>query len=362
MKEPRGVPKLRRNRLGVWVIRFWHEGRTKQVTLQTRDLAIARAAYERLLPHLKAPSAQNEPTGKRLSEFRREFAWRDAGGTTSGRSYERRARGTAENHAYALKHLERICGDVYLHEINYPLIERFKSYRLQQDGVSRAAINNNLQSLGAAMRDAVKMEYIEKKPAIELYELNQGLPKLLSQDEQARLLRQCEPLSRMDRLIRIALLSGLRPSEIANLLWADVDFSAGLIVVRTTKGRKDRTVPLHPQLREYLARLPRECERVCNGLTYDAVQKWFERNATCTAHVLRHTFASWFVMSGGEITALKEILGHTSMKATMVYAHLVPAHKQREIAKLPCLPSPDATSSHANSPDNGQNARSLSTS
>jgi integrase len=336
------------------VIRFWHEGRTKQVTLQTRDLAIARAAYEHLLPHLKAPSAHNEPTGKRLSEFRREFAWRDAGGTTSGRSYARRARGTAENHAYVLKHFERICGDVYLHEIKYPMIERFKSHRLQHDGVSRATINNNLQSLGAAMREAMKLEYIDTKPTIELYELNQSLPKLLSQDEQARLLHQCEPLSRMDRFMRIALLSGLRPSEVVNLLWVDVDLVAGVIVVRATKGRKDRTVPLHPQLREYLARLPREGDRVCNSLTYDAVQKSFERNATCTAHVLRHTFASWFVMSGGEITALKEILGHASMKATMVYAHLVPAHKQREMAKLPCLPSPDATGTHANSPETAE--------
>jgi site-specific recombinase XerD len=45
----------------------------------------------------------------------------------------------------------------------------------------------------------------------------------------------------------------------------------------------------------------------------------------CT-HVLRHTFASHFMMNGGNILALKEILGHTSLNMTMRYAHLSPEY------------------------------------
>lgn len=44
------------------------------------------------------------------------------------------------------------------------------------------------------------------------------------------------------------------------------------------------------------------------------------------AHVLRHTFASHFVMNGGNILTLQKILGHSSLVMTMRYAHLSPDH------------------------------------
>jgi len=47
----------------------------------------------------------------------------------------------------------------------------------------------------------------------------------------------------------------------------------------------------------------------------------------CT-HVLRHAFASYFMMNGGNILALKEILGHTSLNMTMRYSHLSPEYLQ----------------------------------
>lgn len=44
------------------------------------------------------------------------------------------------------------------------------------------------------------------------------------------------------------------------------------------------------------------------------------------AHVLRHTFASHFMMNGGNILTLQKILGHSSVTVTMRYAHLSPGH------------------------------------
>ncbi|WP_375539619.1 replication initiation factor domain-containing protein [Rugamonas fusca] len=49
-------------------------------------------------------------------------------------------------------------------------------------------------------------------------------------------------------------------------------------------------------------------------------------------HVLRHTFASHFMMNGGNILALQKVLGHSSLQTTMIYAHLSPDHLQE--AKL----------------------------
>ena len=56
-----------------------------------------------------------------------------------------------------------------------------------------------------------------------------------------------------------------------------------------------------------------------------------------TFHDLRHTFASRFVMNGGTLEALKPIMGHSSMDLTLRYAHLSPAHIQKQITVLNSL-------------------------
>lgn len=51
-------------------------------------------------------------------------------------------------------------------------------------------------------------------------------------------------------------------------------------------------------------------------------------------HLLRHTFASHFVMAGGNILALQRILGHSDVKMTMIYAHLAPDFLGQEMERV----------------------------
>ena len=51
-------------------------------------------------------------------------------------------------------------------------------------------------------------------------------------------------------------------------------------------------------------------------------------------HILRHSFASHYVMSGGNILALQKILGHASIEMTLVYAHLAPDFLEGELDRL----------------------------
>lgn len=60
---------------------------------------------------------------------------------------------------------------------------------------------------------------------------------------------------------------------------------------------------------------------------YGAYRSAFKRSglkvpAGQLAHILRHTFASHFIMNGGNIVALQKILGHSSLNITMRYSHL----------------------------------------
>ncbi|PAV02406.1 hypothetical protein CBG25_11100 [Arsenophonus sp. ENCA] len=52
-------------------------------------------------------------------------------------------------------------------------------------------------------------------------------------------------------------------------------------------------------------------------------------------HVLRHTFASHFIMNGGNIIALQQILGHANIQQTMAYAHLAPNYLEFAISFNP---------------------------
>ncbi len=70
-----------------------------------------------------------------------------------------------------------------------------------------------------------------------------------------------------------------------------------------------------------------------------SAQLWKEQASNYLAgqltHVLRHTFASHFMMNGGNILVLQRVLGHTDIKMTMRYAHFAPDHLEDAVKLNP---------------------------
>ncbi|MGH9195303.1 MAG: tyrosine-type recombinase/integrase, partial [Acidimicrobiia bacterium] len=217
--------------------------------------------------------------------------------------YATSPRNTREGMRYALLHLKRICGDLSLDDIGFATIERFKRLRLAE-GKRPNTVNNNLRCLSAALTYAKDLGYVEAKPKIKLVKINRENPRTLSQAEVEGLLRKVVGSS-MERFVRIALHTGLRPGEIIHLPWSEVDFEADLLHVRyggdgATKSRRDRVVPMHRDLRTFLAGLsPRDGLVV--PLSKNQVENWFHRHTTYTAHRLRHTFASRYIQNRGSV-------------------------------------------------------------
>jgi integrase len=158
--------------------------------------------------------------------------------------------------------------------------------------------------------------------------------------------------------VRLAVYAGLRVSEIYGLRWRSVDFDRNVITIRSgyttapTKSRRERVIPMADHLRDALIAWRSTCpstDVVCPAYN-TTTGKWFAalrrpdikrlyRKAGLHApsapwHVLRHTFASHFLMAGGSLLTLQRLLGHASVAITQIYSHLSDEHVAGEIKKL----------------------------
>ena len=105
----------------------------------------------------------------------------------------------------------------------------------------------------------------------------------------------------------------------------------GLVTFANTKGKRVRSIPIDPLLqRRILDHFKHHgtFSNCLNSFDQTLAASKIPLPAGQSSHVLRHTFASRFVMNGGNILTLQRILGHQSLAMTMRYAHLAPDHLQ----------------------------------
>lgn len=152
--------------------------------------------------------------------------------------------------------------------------------------------------------------------------------------EAKRLAGAAEPLTR--DMILFAALTGLRLGEMLALHPAQV--TDGLLVLDSnTKSGRPRGIPLPPEAARIAER------RLPWAVSRDQLRDRFitAREAAGMAHVhwhdLRHTYASWLVQAGQPLTAVRDLLGHSSLSVTNRYAHLAPAHLRAAVDTLPRL-------------------------
>ena len=122
---------------------------------------------------------------------------------------------------------------------------------------------------------------------------------------------------------RICLATGARWSEAEGLTARQVRDCR--VHFARTKSSKNRTVPISEDLQKQIkAAMPfGDCYKKF-GESVEAVG--LELPAGQLTHVLRHTFASHYMMNGGDILTLQRVLGHASLAMTMKYAHFSPGH------------------------------------
>ena len=215
--------------------------------------------------------------------------------------------------------------------------------------LSAASANRHLALLKVTFNRAMKAEpaKAERNPVrgVKLLKENNARVRVLTDTEEERFLATL-PLHYRP-LVIVALHTGMRRGELANLRWQDVDFHTRTLVVRQSKSGEGRRVPMNRVVVATLRALRRE-RQAFGGLdvhvTGRAIPPQFGRawgKAVKAAeitdfrfHDLRHTAASRLVMAGVDLYTVKEILGHKTLVMTQRYSHLSPDHQRPAVERL----------------------------
>ena len=267
-----------------------------------------------------------------------------------------------------------------IEDIALPGLERWRTDRINT-GTAKATVNRDLVALSAVLTKAVEWGALDANPLHKLKKLKVTTKKVrfLSPEEETRLRaalaardgamrarresgnvwRAARDLPLMpekghygDHLTPMVLLSinaGLRQGEVFNLTWADVDLAHRLLTVRAdvAKSGKLRHVNLNSEATSVLTDW-KAATKGKVGLVFPGKgSKPFTDVKTAWAvlldaagiedfrwHDLRHHFASRFVMTGGDLNTLRELLGHSDIKMSLRYAHLSSEHKATAIERI----------------------------
>lgn len=280
-------------------------------------------------------------------------------------------------------HLSECLGDILLDDFTAMHVEQFQSAELAR-GKSPAYINRQVTLLKAMFTKAVdwNMTTDDILRRVRKVKALKGVVKrlrYLSRHESMALVSACD--THLKPIVMTALLTGMRKGEILDLKWNNVDLRHGFILLDKTKNGDRREIPINNTLRGILTDLTRrlDIEYVfydrSNGKPYGDIKKsWAsaKRRAEvqkCTKcdyqkakdaagdemtycpicnsemmlkkgiedfhfHDLRHTFASQMIMAGVDITTVSRLLGHKSLKMTLRYSHLSPAHNVEALKKM----------------------------
>ena len=336
---------------GVYKIRWREGGRQKSLRVHGAKELATKILRKRLSRrdenrHMDVKKEVNFKMSSLVERYLKECAGKK-------KSYEREKS--------VLSRIAKELGDLFVREVDGEAVSRWYG-GLTSGGLSSGTAVRHFNVMHHMMKKAATIwteeTGIDRNPAdqVEVKRPDDQRERYLSVEEILRLKQAVDEkryrnggkeinqtFSRLRLIVLIALTTGMRIAEIFSLEWSDLLFSEGLIVVRAKlKGGRIRYVPLSPELARELKQFrttvgeerifPREPG---TKRERQRVDRSFETILTIAGiegfrfHDLRHTFASWYMMNGGDLYELAKILGHSSIKMTQRYSKLGKDHIAR---------------------------------
>lgn len=319
---------VRKQSSGKWLFeKYLDGGRRIRKTFGTKSEALA---YENYIDEQAAtkPWIAKKPDRRRMSDL--VNTWYQSHGQT------------LKDGERVKKILEFICRSTNDPLVNDFTTRTFTDYRKRRMNgelyrtdsvktISLRTLNLELVYLRAMFNELARLgEWDQPNPIgnIKQFKTDESEMAFLSNEQIKLLLDECASsnVANLLLMVKIGLSTGARWSEIANLKLTQIQ--PYKITYTKTKGRRNRTVPI---TKELYNQIPKENNKIFSGTHEKAFKRAIERAGIelpdgQLTHVLRHTFASHFMINSGNILVLQKILGHTDIKTTMRYAHLAPDH------------------------------------
>jgi integrase len=216
--------------------------------------------------------------------------------------------------------------------------------RKHKDGVEHGTINRALEVVRLVLNVARdEWGWIERVPKIRLLKEPKRRVRFLTEEEANRLMLVLP--EHMVAVVRYALATGCRMSEILKLEWNRVDFDRRVSWLEpgSTKNGEGRGIPLNRDAILALRSVQGQHQRWCftyKGKRMAAIGSAWKRSLKRAGiekfrfHDLRHTWASWHVMSGTSLQELMELGGWKSYEMVLRYAHLAPEHLSNAAARI----------------------------
>ncbi|MFA5492789.1 MAG: tyrosine-type recombinase/integrase [Bacteroidales bacterium] len=249
--------------------------------------------------------------------------------------YKRYSESTISSYSDGVKTFLSFCYPKLPTEIDNSDMLNFVHSYIINNGYSYSYQNQIINGTKIFFREIVKSELNIDK--LERPRTEHKLPTVLSKEEVRRLLEVLVNLKHRT-MLSLIYACGLRRSELLGLKPGAIDSKRNFLIIRQSKGNKDRLVPLSEKildlLREYYKMYKPAVwlfegqesgypysEQSLQSVMRQAVQK-SRIKKTATLHTLRHSYATHLLESGVDLRYIQEILGHKSSKTTEIYTHV----------------------------------------
>ncbi len=234
-----------------------------------------------------------------------------------------------------------------LTKVNYKIIREWLA-KLADNGMALNSLNRKASSLKGFYKFLVQIQELKSSPMDQHKHLKppKRLVEAFTEEELNQVFEEGfvegyeGDLDRM--IVEMLYATGFRRSELIGFKLEDYDDYKRLMRVRG-KGDKDRMVPVTPHLKKMLDTylihrktvetpdspknmlLNPKGKKLSESYVYRRIKGYFSKVSSkkkVSPHILRHTFATHLINNGVSINAVKELLGHSSLATTQLYANV----------------------------------------
>lgn len=229
---------------------------------------------------------------------------------------------------------------------------------LQENQFKAATISRNIASIKALYHFMIKQELLEEdvSEVLQAPKVEKKTPGIMTVAEAESLLAQpsgSTPKEIRDKaMLELLYATGIRVSELIHIQLTDVNLKTGSLVCND--GNKDRVIPFGNKAKKALNRYLTEGRQAliteesgylfvnCSGsaMSRQGFWKLIKYYATkagiqteITPHTLRHSFAAHLVENGADLKSVQEMLGHSDIASTQIYASMNQNHLREVYAK-----------------------------